>query len=215
MFRQLKTEVKQQVVTKTADKVADKVVEKGQEFITTNFSKPVPPSVSTFVPTSVQALVQDSPKKVFTARLSDVKDTVKKTVEEEVSTKINVCVFSMLVSYLIGFFTTLEYTKPVHPVLSVPVFSILAMTFCYYVMRYMMKNIKQRICITVFSGLFVGALTRYLSIQLGQYKLITEDQPLLLFPLFGVCTLCFVGLFKYVFEISKSYDERWSMFKTD
>jgi hypothetical protein len=228
MFRkaqEIKQEVKQQVISKVADNISTHIVETGKEKLkdiasSCQQSTPnsqTPQQVSSAVQSAKQTTVEkvEQVKSLVNSVRSGESSSVKEAIEEKVDVKINMCVAGMLVTFLVGFFVQLEYVKPIHPVLSVPVFSILAFSTCYYVMRYLTKDIKVRVGVTIFSGLFVGASARYLSIKLGQYQLITEDQPFLLVPLLGVCTVSFIGLFKYIFEISKKFEERWQMFKTD
>lgn len=216
MFRKVREEVKSQVASNVATKIVDTGKEKLQEF-TSNYQQPTPVTTQS-ITNSFQNVIPEKVehvKSLVGSVKSGESSSIKEAIEHEVTVKVNTCVASMLVTFLIGFFTQLEYVKPVHPILSVPVFSILAFSACWYAMRYLTKDIKVRIGTTVFSGLFVGALARYLSIKLGQYQFITEDQPLMLFPLLGVCVISFIGLFRYIFEISKKYEERWQIFKTD
>lgn len=212
MFRKAKDEVKSQIVAKVADNVSTQIVDTGKaklQELANSYQQSTQSTQSTTLPAQhITSSVQNVTKHVETS-------SIKEAIENEVTVKVNTCVASMIVTFLVGFFTQLEYVKPVHPVLSIPVFSILAFSACFYSMRYLTRDIKVRSIITVCSGLFVGALARHLSIKLGQYQFITEDQPLLLFPLLGVCALSFVGLFRYIFEISKKYEERWQMFKND
>lgn len=156
--------------------------------------------------------VKKLPEKVIqtvVASTGTIKSEAEDKITEEFQLKLNMCVFGMLVTYFIGFFITFDYSNPVHPVLHIPVLSILAFTLSHYVMRYVLSDVTHRVAVTLVGGLWLGMLSRYLSVTIGTYKLITIEQPLLLFPLMGVLILSFVMYFKYIFEISKPKNKRW------
>ena len=127
--------------------------------------------------------------------------------------KINACVFASLVVFFVGFFTEFTYEKPLHVVLSVPIFNIFAITTCSYFARYVFTDLVKRSILTILWQYSTGILVRYMMVSKGDYNYLVEQNPMNLWILIFIMIVIYVIAYNYLFEITKPPHLRWK--KTD